>query len=147
MPVEVIRSVVGLVFTVLSSRALVEGATGLATEIGVSEAVIGLTLVAVGTSIPELAVSSQAARQRETDILVGHVLGSNLMNSLLIGGVIGIVSPETVSLGSLAPAGILMLLVTAGATFFLATGRRLVPWEGWVLIGGYLITTAIVSII
>ena len=131
----------------LSSRALVEGATGLATEVGISEAVIGLTLVAIGTSIPELAVSIQAARQRETDILVGNVLGSNLMNSLLIGGLIGVLSPETVSLGSLAPAGILMLLVTAGATLFLATGRRLVRWEGWVLIGGYLVTTAIVSVI
>lgn len=146
-PLEATRAAVGLAFTVLSSRALVEGATGLATEIGISEAVIGLTLVAVGTSIPELAVSIQAARLRETDILVGNVLGSNLMNSLLIGGLIGVVSPETVSLGSLAPAGVLMLLVTAGATFFLATGRRLVPWEGWVLIGGYLVTTAIVSIV
>ncbi len=147
MPIEAIRAVAGLAFTVLSSRALVEGATGLATEIGISEAVIGLTLVAIGTSIPELAVSIQAARQRETDILVGNVLGSNLMNSLLIGGLIGVLSPETVSLGSLAPAGILMLLVTAGATIFLATGRRLVRWEGWVLIGGYLVTTAIVSVI
>jgi cation:H+ antiporter len=143
MPIEAIRAVAGLAFTVLSSRALVEGATGLATEIGISEAVIGLTLVAIGTSIPELAVSIQAARQRETDILVGNVLGSNL----LIGGLIGVLSPETVSLGSLAPAGILMLLVTAGATIFLATGRRLVRWEGWVLIGGYLVTTAIVSVI
>jgi cation:H+ antiporter len=147
MPIEAIRAVIGLVLTVLSSRALVEGATGLATEIGISEAVIGLTLVAIGTSIPELAVSIQAARQRETDILVGNVLGSNLMNSLLIGGLIGVLTPETVSLGSLAPAGILMLLVTAGATIFLATGRKLVRWEGWVLIGGYLVTTAIVSVV
>lgn len=146
-PLEAARAAAGLAFTVLSSRALVDGATGLATEIGISEAVIGLTLVAIGTSIPELAVSIQAAIKKETDILVGNVLGSNLMNSLLIGGLIGIVSPETVSLGSLAPAGLLMLLVTAGAVFFLATGRRLVRWEGWVLVGGYLVTTAIVSIV
>ena len=147
MPVEAIRSVLGLAFTVLSSRALVEGANGLATDLGVSEAVIGLTLVAIGTSIPELAVSIQAARQKETDILVGNVLGSNLMNSLLIGGVIGILSPETVSLGSLAPAGILMVVVTVIATWFLATGRKLVRWEGWALIGGYLVATAVVSVI
>ena len=146
-PVEVIRSIAGLGFTVISSRVLVDGATGLATEAGISEAIVGLTLVAVGTSIPELAVSIQAARQKATDLLVGNVLGSNLINSLLIGGVIGILTPDTITLGSLAPAGILMLLVTIGATALLATGRKLVAWEGWVLVIGYLVATAVVSVI
>ena len=145
--VEIIRSIVGLGFTVISSRALVDGATGLATEAGVSEAIVGLTLVAVGTSIPELAVSIQAARQRATDLLVGNVLGSNLVNSLLIGGVIGILTPETITLGSLVPAGLLMLFVTIGASVLLATGRKLVAWEGWVLVVGYLVATAAVSVI
>lgn len=146
-PAEALRAALGLGFTVLSSRALVDGATGLATEAGISEAVIGLTLVAVGTSIPELAVSIQAARQKATDLLVGNVLGSNLLNSLLIGGVIGVVTPETITLGSLLPAGLLMLFVTLGATALLATGRKLVAWEGWVLVVGYLIATAAVSVI
>jgi cation:H+ antiporter len=146
-PIEVIRSIAGLGFTVISSRILVEGATGLATTAGVSEAIIGLTLVAVGTSIPELAVSIQAARQKATDLLVGNVLGSNLINSLLIGGVIGILTPDTITLGSLMPAGVLMLVVTVGASALLATGRKLVAWEGWVLVIGYLIATAAVTAI
>jgi cation:H+ antiporter len=146
-PAEALRAALGLGFTVLSSRALVDGATGLATEIGISEAVIGLTLVAIGTSIPELAVSIQAARQKATDLLVGNVLGSNVINSLLTGGVIGVLTPETITLGSLLPAGLLMLFVTLGATALLATGRKLVAWEGWVLIVGYLLATALVSIV
>ena len=146
-PAEALRAALGLGLTVLSSRVLVEGATGLATEAGISEAVIGLTLVAVGTSIPELAVSIQAARQKATDLLVGNVLGSNLINSLLIGGVIGVLTPETITLGSLLPAGLLMLFVTLGATALLATGRKLVAWEGWVLMIGYLVATAAVSVV
>lgn len=146
-PLEVGRAVLGLAFTVASARLLVEGAEGVASAAGISQAVIGLTLVAVGTSIPELAVSIQAARKKATDILVGNVLGSNLINSLLIGGVIGIVSPDPVTAGSLLPAGILMLLVTLVATWLLGTGRKLVRWEGWVLVVGYLVATAVVSIV
>lgn len=146
-PLEIGRAVLGLAFTVASARLLVEGAEGVASAAGISQAVIGLTLVAVGTSIPELAVSIQAARKKATDILVGNVLGSNLINSLLIGGVIGVVSPDPVTAGSLLPAGILMLLVTLVATWLLGTGRKLVKWEGWVLVVGYLVATAVVSVI
>jgi cation:H+ antiporter len=143
---EALRAVLGLLFTVGASRVLVDSAGSLATEAGVSQAIIGLTLVAIGTSLPELAVSIQAARKRELDLMIGNVLGSNLINSLLIGGVIGLISPATVEIGALAAAGWLMLGLTAVATFFLATGRTLVRWEGWALIGIYLAATAAVSI-
>ena len=145
--VEVLRSVLGLTFTVLASRLLVDSAGSLATEAGVSQAIIGLTLVAVGTSLPELAVSIQAARKGELDLMIGNVLGSNLINSLLIGGVIGIISPSVVEIGTLAAAGGLMLALTAVATFFLATGRTLVRWEGWSLIAIYVAATTVVSIL
>lgn len=144
---EILRSAVGLVLTVAASRALITGVEGLATEFGISQAIIGLTLVAIGTSIPELAVSIEAARRRETDLLVGNVLGSNLINSLLIGGVIGILSPDPIEYGTLAAAGALMVLVTLIATYLLATGRRLVRWEGALLVGGYLVATTVVSVI
>jgi cation:H+ antiporter len=144
--VEVTRSLLGLLLTVVASRLLVDSAGSLATEAGVSQAVIGLTLVAVGTSLPELAVSIQAARQNELDLMVGNVLGSNLINSLLIGGAIAVISPSTIEIGTLAAAGWLMLALTAIATFFLATGRTLVRWEGWALIGIYVSATVAVSI-
>ncbi len=144
--VEVLRSVLGLTFTVFASRLLVDSAGSLATEAGVSQAIIGLTLVAVGTSLPELAVSIQAARKGELDLMIGNVLGSNLINSLLIGGVIGVISPSVIEIGTLAAAGWLMLALAAIATFFLATGRTLVRWEGWVLIGIYVAATVAVSL-
>jgi cation:H+ antiporter len=143
---EALRAMLGLLFTVGASRVLVDSAGSLATDAGVSQAIIGLTLVAVGTSLPELAVSIQAARKNELDLMVGNVLGSNLVNSLLIGGVIALISPSTIEIGSLAAAGWLMLGMTAVATWFLATGRTLVRWEGWALIGIYVAATVLVSI-
>jgi len=143
---EILRVVLGLAFTVGASRVLVDSAGGLATEAGISQAIIGLTLVAIGTSLPELAVSIQAARKGELDLLIGNVLGSNLINSLLIGGVIGVITPATIEIGSLAAAGWLMLGLTVIATFFLATGRTLVRWEGWALIGIYIAATVAVSV-
>ena len=143
---EILRAVLGLAFTVAASRVLVDSAGSLATEAGISQAVVGLTLVAVGTSLPELAVSIQAARKGELDLMIGNVLGSNLVNSLLIGGVVGLITPATIEIGSLAAAGWLMLGLTGIATFFLATGRTLVRWEGWTLIGFYVAATAAVSL-
>ncbi len=144
---EALRAVLGLLFTILASRVLVDSAGSLATEAGVSQAIIGLTLVAIGTSLPELAVSIQAARRNELDLMIGNVLGSNLINSLLIGGVMALISPATIEIGTLAAAGWLMLGLTVIATWLLATGRRLVRWEGGALIGAYVLGTAAVSAI
>lgn len=143
---EIARALLGLIFTVAASRLLVDSAGSLATEAGVSEAVVGLTLVAVGTSLPELAVSIQAALKNELDLMVGNVLGSNLINSLLIGGAIALISPTTIEIGTLAAAGWLMMGLVVIATFFLATGRTLVRWEGWTLIGIYIAGTVVVSL-
>jgi len=143
---EIARALLGLIFTVAASRLLVDSAGSLATEAGVSEAVVGLTLVAVGTSLPELAVSIQAALKNELDLMVGNVLGSNLINSLLIGGAIALISPTTIEIGTLAAAGWLMMGLVVIATFFLATGRTLVRWEGWTLIGIYIAATVVVSL-
>lgn len=146
LPREIPRAFLGLVFTVVSSRLLVDASEGLALDVGISEAIIGLTLVAIGTSIPELAVSIQAARRGEGDLLIGNVLGSTLFNCLLIGGVIGVISPSTIQIGSLAAAGWLMLATCLIATLFLATGRKLIRWEGVALIAAYFLGTIAVSI-
>ena len=83
----------GLVLLLISCRLLVWGAVGIAQTFGVSDLVIGLTIVAVGTSLPELAASVAAARKGEHDIAVGNVVGSNLFNILAVLGIAGVIGP------------------------------------------------------
>jgi cation:H+ antiporter len=89
----VFRLILGLVFLILSSRVLVWGAVELARIFHVSDVIIGLTIVAVGTSLPELASSVIAARRNEHDIALGNILGSNLFNTLAVVGIAGIIHP------------------------------------------------------
>ena len=86
----------GLVLVVLGGRLLVDGAVGMARALGISEAVIGLTIVAIGTSMPELVTSVVAALRRHADVAIGNVLGSNIYNVLGIAGVTGLVAPTAV---------------------------------------------------
>lgn len=85
--------VLGLVLLVVSSRALVWGAVEIARTLGVSDLLIGLTIVAVGTSLPELASSIAAARRGENDLALGNIIGSNLFNTLAVVGLAAIISP------------------------------------------------------
>jgi cation:H+ antiporter len=85
--------IVGLVLLIVSSRILVWGAVTIARGFGVSDLFIGLTVVAVGTSLPELASSVAAARRKEHDIALGNVLGSNLFNTLAVVGIAGVIHP------------------------------------------------------
>jgi len=86
----------GLLLLLLSSKVLVWGAVGVARTFGVSDLVIGLTIIAVGTSLPELAASIMAARKGEHDIAVGNVVGSNLFNILAVLGIAGAIGPGPV---------------------------------------------------
>lgn len=83
----------GLTILIISSRILVWGAVTAARQFGVSDLVIGLTIVAVGTSLPELASSIAAARKKEHDIALGNILGSNLFNTLSVVGIAGLINP------------------------------------------------------
>jgi cation:H+ antiporter len=87
--VEVTRTVVGLAGTLAGAQLLVWGAAGVAQRAGLSQALVGATVVAVGTSAPELVTAIQAARRGEVELLVGNLLGSNLFNSLAVGAVVG----------------------------------------------------------
>ena len=91
----------GLVLIVAGGSLLVDAAIEISTRLGVSDEIIGLTVVAVGTSLPELVTSTLAALKRQGEIALGNVLGSNIYNILFIGGMTGIVSPTAI------PAGIL----------------------------------------
>jgi cation:H+ antiporter len=94
------RSVVillaGLIFLIASSRILVWGAVELARNFGVSDLIIGLTVVAIGTSLPELASAIAAAKKQEHDIALGNVIGSNMFNTLAVVGGAGIITPISV---------------------------------------------------
>ena len=85
--------VLGLVFLVLGSKALIAGSLRLARSYGISEAVIGLTIISAGTSLPELATSVVAAIRRQADISIGNIVGSNIFNILAILGVSSLVRP------------------------------------------------------
>lgn len=99
MPIRVALAwlLIGLVLLVISSQVMVWGAVKIAQGFGVSELLIGLTIVAVGTSLPELASSVIAARKGEHEIALGNVLGSNLFNTLAVVGIAGTIHPMTVA--------------------------------------------------
>lgn len=126
----IVALVLGLGLLIGGSQLLLYGAIGLAQAMGISEAVIGLTIVAVGTSLPEMAVSIIAALRRHADVAVGNILGSNIFNILGILGVSAFLQPLPIAarVGAfdqwvmLGAAGILML--------FLYTGMRLSRVEG-----------------
>ncbi len=90
---SVIRLTLGLVLLVASSRLLVWGAVEIARSLAISDLVIGLTIVAVGTSLPELASAVIAARKKQHDLALGNILGSNMFNTLAVVGVAGVISP------------------------------------------------------
>ena len=140
---------VGLAVLVGSSRALVWGATELARALGVSDLVIGLTVVAVGTSLPELASSIAAARKGEDDLAVGNVVGSNLFNTLAVVGLAGAIRPMPDADPAIAARDIPVALVLTVSLAILGLplwrrGRRdgrLSRPAGWallVLYAGYL---------
>jgi cation:H+ antiporter len=129
--------ITGLVLLIAGSQVLLLGAIGIAEQFGVSEAVIGLTLVAVGTSLPELSISVIAALRRHADVAVGNVLGSNIFNLLGILGVSALLQPLPVHARILQFDQWVMLGSSVLLLVFLYTGRRLSRLEGGVLLVGY----------
>lgn len=142
--------VVGLLLLIVSSRLLVWGAVDIAHTLGVSDLIIGLTIVAVGTSLPELASSIIAARKGEHEIALGNILGSNLFNTLAVVGIAGSISPLTVS-AELLNRDVLVMLGLTVSLFVFGYGFRgpgqINRAEGLILLAvfvaytSYLITT------
>ena len=125
MPIRraVLWLVVGLILLIVSSRILVWGAVEIAHGFGVSDLIVGLTIVAVGTSLPELASSIIAARKKEHDIALGNVLGSNLFNTLAVVGIAGTIHPMTVGPEVLSRDILVMGLLTV-SLFVIGYGFR-----------------------
>lgn len=127
----------GIVVLVLGAKALVDGAVGIAQTFGVPERVIGITLVAFGTSLPELAAAIVAVLKREGDIVLGNIIGSNIFNILLIYGVTCLVHPVTVNAAEARIDLMVMLALTILTSVLLATGDRMRRPEGAVLLAAY----------
>jgi cation:H+ antiporter len=137
---EVVRTVVGLLFTLGAAKVLVDSAVTIASELGLAEGFVGLTIVAIGTSLPELATAIQAARKGETDLIVGNLLGSNLFNAGAVGAVAGFLGPGELQDPSLTGlAVVLMVGVAVLATVFMVTGRRVGRLEGATLLLLYVV--------
>jgi cation:H+ antiporter len=142
--VQVVLVVVGLVLLVQGSNLFVEAAITFAKYLGVSELVIGLTIVAAGTSMPEVATSILATIRGQRDIAVGNVIGSNTFNILGVLGVTGIVAPTSLVV---APSIIsfdmwVMLAVAVACLPVFFSGREIARWEGAVFLGYYAAYTA-----
>jgi cation:H+ antiporter len=138
---ESVRTVLGLVGTLAAAQLLVVSAVEIASGLGLSEGFIGLTVVAIGTSLPELATALQAARKGETDLIIGNLLGSNLFNAGGVAAVAGFVGPGPLEDPTIVGfATLLMVGVSLGATLFMITGKRVVRWEGALLLVAYLAT-------
>ena len=132
---------VGLVFLVGSSRLLVWGAVEIATLLGVSDLIIGLTVVAIGTSLPELASTISASRKGEDDLALGNLVGSNLFNTLGVVGLAGVIHPLEIKAEVLTRDLLVMTLLTL-SLFAIGYGRhghgRVNRFEGAFLLCGYL---------
>lgn len=140
-PLMILAVIGGLGLLIAGSRVLIIGAVGMAEVFGVSEAVIGLTIVAVGTSLPELTVGVMAALRHHADVAVGNILGSNIFNLLGILGVAAMVEPLAVNPRILAFDQWVMLGSALVLVWFLHTGRRVSRLEGVTLLLGYAVYT------
>ncbi len=133
----------GLGLLLVGARALVSGAVGLARVAGVSERVIGLTVVAAGTSIPELATSIVAGLRGRSDLALANALGSNLFNAVGILGLVALLHPTPVSADLGRFDMFWMMTLTVILFPMLRSGRRVSRLEGGVLVGVYLVYLAL----
>lgn len=133
----VVMLVVGLLCLIAGSNMFVDNASFVASSLGVSDAVIGLTIVAGGTSLPELATSMLSAKKGNSDIAIGNVIGSNVFNILMIIGITGLVKPMHIA-GITTLDLIMMLASMLLMWFFCRTTYKVKRWEGAVLTIVYL---------
>ena len=138
---DIVFVLLGLGCLIVGSNLFVDSASSVAAELGVSEGVIGLTIVAGGTSLPELATSVVAARKGQSAIAIGNVIGSNVFNILLILGLTAAVSPMQIQ-GITTLDMSVMFLSVALVWLFSFTRFTVERWEGAVLVGGYLVYLA-----
>lgn len=134
----VILSVIGILGIVIGGDMVVDSATSIATLLGMSANLVGLTIVAIGTSLPEFVTSIVAIKKGETEIAIGNVIGSNIFNILLVLGLATFISPITISTLALIDI-IFMLCITIVLYLFMKKDYSLVKKHGIILVGIYIV--------
>lgn len=145
--ISVFKLIAGLVLLLISSRILVWGAVEIASEFGVPDLFVGLTIVALGTSLPELAASIAAVRKKQHALVLGNIIGSNLFNTLAVVGIAAVIHPIDVAAEVLARDWLVMFVVTLLLLFFVwrpnlkmrAVTAQLNRWKGVLFIGLYFV--------
>jgi len=136
----------GLAGLILGARLLVDGAESIATAIGVSEAIIGLTVVAFGTSVPELVFSARAAMKDHPEIAIGNIIGSNVFNLLSVLGIASLIRPIGIPEEAINRDIWFVWGVTALCLFMMKSQQRVTRLEGAFLLGGYIAYTVLVYV-
>jgi cation:H+ antiporter len=132
----------GMIGLAVGAHLLVDNGVTMGRLFGISDRVIGLTVVAIGTSLPELATAAVAAAKKHSDLVVGNVIGSNIFNILLILGAVGAISPISFDPNLMRIDGVLMLAFTIVLMFLISITRQLRRWGGAALLGTAAIYTA-----
>ncbi len=133
----IVSALAGLALLVLGGHFLVDGATTLARALHVSESFIGISIVAIGTSLPELVASLQSAKRNAPDLIFGNIIGSNIYNIFGVLGVTGVVAPTTAPTDVLFFHNPMMLVATGGLAYVLSTYKAISKRHGQYLLGGY----------
>lgn len=132
------RAGVGLLGTMASAHFVVKGATGLIEDLNLTGGFVGFSMVALGTSLPELVTVAAAARRNETGLILGNLLGSNLFNSLAVGAGLFLAGPDAIGDVFMQTRGVVVMLgVTTLAVLLMISGRRVGRREGLILIVVY----------
>jgi cation:H+ antiporter len=132
----------GIAITIFGARFFVNGAVDLAKGFGVSDTIIGLTVVAVGTSMPELVTSITAALRKHADVAYGNIVGSNIFNVLFVLGATSLVKPIEIPTQIIQFDIWVLLATTALLVFFARSGLKLMRWEGFVFLAGFVAYTS-----
>jgi cation:H+ antiporter len=142
MPISIGMVILGLGMLIGGGQLVVNNALEIARAYGLSEKLIGLTILAAGTSLPELATSCVAAYRKNTDIAIGNVVGSNIFNIFFILGITGVVNPMAYNAAMNFDLYVLMGSTVLLVIFMFTLGRRkLDRWEAAILLGGYIVYT------
>ena len=133
---EYLWLIAGFVLLVVGADIFVEGSSSIAKIFKIPSIIIGLTIVAMGTSLPELVTSIVAARKGESDLALGNVIGSNVFNIVFILGASAVIAPMTIDVTALYDT-IILFVVSIVALVFAITKKYFVRWEGATLLGMY----------
>ena len=136
--IDILFIIIGLAGIILGGRLVVNSASDIAKIFGVSDSIIALTIVAIGTSLPELVTSVVAARKGETDIAIGNVIGSNIFNILFILGISSVISPLTINFNSFIDI-IIMLVIALVVYLFLLITKKIDNKKGIIMLLMYVI--------